>query len=181
MPMDIGLIIDVIIFGLLFFSIIRGWHVGFVIKIGHVVALIAAGICAGVIGEFCKKVVGIYVIMPVFKEKIEVSVVSAELVEKSVEAVCQNLAYYLVYAISFIILIIVFMKLVNLLKIVDKIPVIGTLNKIGGLLAGFVAEVIVLYLVGMILFGLFPMSMWNDLGLTREVIEGTMFLKRFVP
>lgn len=181
MPMDIGMILDVIILGLLVFSVIRGWYVGFVIKIGHVVALIAAGVCAGMIGEFGKKAVGIYVLMPVFKEKIEVSVVSAELVEKGAEAVCQNLAFYLLYAISFIVLFIVFMHLVNLLKIVDKIPVIGTLNKIGGLFAGFVAELIVLYLTGMILFGILPMSMWNHLGITQEVIEGTNLLRLFVP
>ena len=181
MPMDIGMILDVIILGLLVFSVIRGWYVGFVIKIGHVVALIAAGVCAGMIGEFGKKAVGIYVLMPVFKEKIEVSVVSAELVEKGAEAVCQNLAFYLLYAISFIVLLIVFMHLVNLLKIVDKIPVIGTLNKIGGLFAGFVAELIVLYLTGMILFGILPMSMWNHLGITQEVIEGTNLLRLFVP
>lgn len=181
MPMDIGLIIDVIIFGLLVFSIIRGWHVGFVIKIGHVVALIAAGVCAAMLGEFGKKAVGIYVLMPVFKEKIEVSGVSSELVEKGAEMVFQNLAYYLIYAISFFVLFLVFMHLVNMLKIVDKIPVIGKLNKLGGLFAGFIAELIVLYLIGMILFGIFPMSMWNDLGLTKEVIEGTIFLKLFVP
>ena len=53
----------------------------------------------------------------------------------------------IVFVVAFIVLSIICRYLVQVLRLVDKLPVVGTLDKFGGAVVGFVVAFIVLYFV----------------------------------
>lgn len=81
---------------------------------------------------------------------------------------------------AFIVLSIICRYLVQVLRLVDKLPVVGTLDKFGGAVVGFVVAFIVLYFVINLFFDIVPQSTLDGMGWTKEAVQKTMFIKGFL-
>lgn len=86
----------------------------------------------------------------------------------------------LVFVVAFIVLSILCRYLVQVLRLVDKLPVVGTLDKFGGAVVGFVVAFIVLYFVINLFFGIVPQSTLDGMGWTKEAVRKTMFISGFL-
>jgi len=84
------------------------------------------------------------------------------------------------YGIVFIIAAAVLGKAVQVLKVVEWIPLIGIVNKAGGAFAGFIGAFLVFYILFGFLFRVVPQEMWERWGLTQEVIDKTYLFKAFI-
>ena len=82
----------------------------------------------------------------------------------------------IVFVVAFIVLSIICRYLVQVLRLVDKLPVVGTLDKFGGAVVGFV----VLYFVINLFFDIVPQSTLDGMGWTKEAVQKTMFIKGFL-
>lgn len=87
---------------------------------------------------------------------------------------------YLVSSICFFVAVIVLYQVIRLLHIVDYVPILGKLNKAGGALVGFLTEFLFFYVICMVCFQLIPQSLWNQWGLTQDVVSNTWILQAFV-
>ena len=88
-----------------------------------------------------------------------------------------GIAQPFVFVPAFIVLSIACHCLVQALQLVDKIPVVATLDKFGGAVANFVVVFTVIYFVVNLLFGgLIPQSTLDDMGWTKEALNKTMFI-----
>lgn len=90
-----------------------------------------------------------------------------------------QVASLVIFQIVFFIVYRLLRQLVKLLKIVDHIPVIGPINHIGGAIAGFLVNFIIIYIVCSIFFGIVPQEFLDNLGLTKSAIEGSLLLQAF--
>ena len=86
----------------------------------------------------------------------------------------------IVFVVAFIVLSIICRYLVQVLRLVDKLPVVGTLDKFGGAVVGFVVAFIVLYFVINLFFDIVPQSTLDGMGWTKEAVQKTMFIKGFL-
>jgi hypothetical protein len=84
------------------------------------------------------------------------------------------------YGVFFVICVVALNQLAKVVRLVDWIPVIGTINKAGGAVLGFVLA----FVVCTILFGfacaVIPAEWWRQWGLTQEVIDNTYLLQAFM-
>lgn len=85
----------------------------------------------------------------------------------------------IVFVVAFIVLSIICRYLVQVLRLVDKLPVVGTLDKFGGAVVGFVVAFIVLYFVINLFFDIVPQSTLDGMGWTKEAVQKTCSLKAF--
>ena len=175
MQYSLGNVIDIILALLFLIAVFRGWRIGLALKVGHLVSLIAAGIVAGVVAGAMKFGVYEQFIRPYLEERAGSEAASG------MSVLGESISYYLLFGIIFAVALLVFRQLTSILKLVDKIPVIGTLNKAGGAVIGFLVQFLFLYILGRILFGIFPMQLWEERGLTKEIINQTYLLQAFVP
>lgn len=90
-----------------------------------------------------------------------------------------QMARPIVFPVVFLIALVILRQLVNVLKIVDHIPVAGTLNRIGGAVAGLVLNVIIIYILLSIFFVIVPQEFLDSLGLTKNAIENSILLQAF--
>lgn len=86
----------------------------------------------------------------------------------------------IVFVVAFIVLSLICRYLVQVLRLVDKLPVVGTLDKFGGAVVGFVVAFIVLYFVINLFFDIVPQSTLDGMGWTKEAVQKTMFIKGFL-
>lgn len=84
------------------------------------------------------------------------------------------------FPVFFLISVVVLNQLAKVVKIVEWIPVVGTVNKIGGALLGLLISVVVCYVFLQFFVTLCPEDLWKQFGLTKEVIEKTYLLKVFL-
>ena len=91
-----------------------------------------------------------------------------------------GLGIEIVFVVAFIVLSIICRYLVQVLRLVDKLPVVGTLDKFGGAVVGFVVAFIVLYFVINLFFDIVPQSTLDGMGWTKEAVQKTMFIKGFL-
>lgn len=82
--------------------------------------------------------------------------------------------------VFFVIAFAVFWKIAKIVKIVDWIPVVGTLDKFGGAVAGFCTAFLVCYFLFFFLGTVIPQRVWNGWGLTQEVVDKTYLLQAFL-
>lgn len=177
--MNTGQIFDLILVIFFLIGIIRGWMIGLAVKVGHVIAMIASCLTAHICGTLFQDVVGAIFVQPFLKGH-ENGIFAVQIVKNGLKAFSSSLAYDLIFLIVFIIAILVFSFVVQLLKIVDRIPVVGTLNKCGGALLGLVTEFIIIYIICTVLFSLVPQSTFDKIGLTKDIIRETKLLQFFV-
>ncbi len=176
--MNIGQIIDIVLGVIFLIGIIRGWVVGLAVKVGHVIALVGSWLAAHVTAFFLKDFVGKMFIRPFLKGHKD-GFFAAQIVKNGLKAVSSAIAYNLIFIVVFVIAILVLNFVVQILKIVDRIPVVGTLNKCGGALLGLVTEFIIIYIIFVIVFTLVPQASFDKIGLTKEVIRETKLLSFF--
>lgn len=172
---------DIVLAVLFLVAVCRGWYVGLAMKVGNLAAMVGASITAGLGANFLKSTVSRQWIMPYLESRAGKDFPGFKDVEQGISLVAENIAYYLLFGVIFVVALVVFHHVVKVLKLVDHIPVVGTLNKAGGALAGFLVEFIFFFILGRILFGLIPMESWGQMGLTREAIEASYLLRVFVP
>lgn len=106
----------------------------------------------------------------------QVAAVIAAYVLANLFASQAGMAKEIVFIIAFAVLSMVFRYVVLILKLVDKIPVIGTLDKIGGAILSFVVAFIVVYFAVNLLFHGVPQSILDSWGWTTEAVRKTMFI-----
>lgn len=176
--MNIGQIFDIILVVLFLIGIIRGWIIGLAVKVGHVIALVASCLAAHIAGILLKDTVGELFIQPILKGR-EDGIFAVQIVKNGIKGFSASLAYDLIFLVVLIVALLVFNFAVQLLKIVDRIPVVGTLNKFGGALLGLVTEFIVIYILFAVVFTLVPQSTFDKIGLTKEIIRETKLLQFF--
>lgn len=80
----------------------------------------------------------------------------------------------------FVIVFAVCWKIAKLVKIVDWIPVVGTLDKLGGAIAGFFTAFLICYFLFFLLGTVIPQQVWDKWGLTKEVVDKTYLLQAFL-
>lgn len=177
--MNVGQIADLIIAIFFLYGIIRGWFIGLAVKVGHLIALIAASITAHIAGVFLGNLIGESLILP-YLEKHMNGLAAAWIVGKGAAAFAGQIAYSVLFLLVFLIALLLFNHLVHILKIVDRIPVVGTLNKFGGALLGLVTEFIIIYILCAVIFTFVPQSSMDQIGLTQAMIRETYFLQFFV-
>lgn len=84
-----------------------------------------------------------------------------------------------VFSVVFLVVFAILRQVIKLLKIVDHIPVIGFVSHIGGALAGFLINFIIIYIICNIFFGIMPQELLDYWGLTKNAIEGSLLLQVF--
>lgn len=90
-----------------------------------------------------------------------------------------QIARPMVFSVVFLISLVILRQLVGILKIVDHIPVAGTINHIGGAIAGFLLNFIIIYIICSIFFVTVPKELLDSWGLTESAIESSILLKAF--
>lgn len=80
----------------------------------------------------------------------------------------------------FVVALVVFWQVAKLVKIVDLIPLVGTMDKLCGALAGFCIAFLICYFVLGFLDDVIAQKMWNEWGLTKKMVKETYLLKAFL-
>lgn len=181
MKFDIANVIDIVLAVLFLVAICRGWRIGLVMKVGHLAALVGASVLAGVVANLLKATVSSQWVVPYLERRAGEKLASMDGLDEGISFMAENMAYYLLFGVIFVVALMVLHHVVGVLKLVDYIPVVGTLNKLGGAVIGFVVEFVFFFILGRVLFGLIPMDSWAQIGLTGEMIEKSYLLQAFVP
>lgn len=84
------------------------------------------------------------------------------------------------YGVFFIAAAAVLGKVVQVLKVVEWIPLVGIVNKAGGAFAGFIGAFLVFHILFGFLFRTVPQELWEQWGLTQEIIDKTYLFKAFI-
>lgn len=82
--------------------------------------------------------------------------------------------------VVFLIAFVLLWRAVKLVKIVDWIPVVGGLDRLGGAVVGFGLAFLVCLVLFSFLGAALPVKTWNEWGLTREMIDKTYILRVFL-
>lgn len=180
MQLTTGNIIDIIMAVSFLFAIIRGWQVGLVIKLAHLIAVIASCAVAHVVANILKSSVGSKFILPILEEKAGEEMALIPYAEEGISFVADSVAYYLISTICFILVIVLLYQLIKVLHIVDYVPVVGKINKAGGAIVGFLVEFMFFYIICTVVFNVLPQDTLQQWGLSESVISHTFILQAFV-
>lgn len=177
--MEITTIIDIIIAILFLQAIFTGFFRGLVVMVARLVAALVAYFGAMLAAESLKSVIADQWILPALTSRMEQG--SQFLAGFALEKAAGGLSYLVVFLVVFTLLQILFRCAINLLKVVDRIPMIGMLNRLGGAIAGFFLVFLILFLIGNLFFRLIPEELLRNWGFTQKAIRDTIFLQSFVP
>ena len=168
--------LDIFVLLIMALAVWRGWSQGLVMKAAQLGVVVAACIIAGIAADLLKGRLGSGLILPAFQEKIPLSGV----LETEIASAADNFAWGIVYFISFLVALLVLRHLIKILNIVDHIPVISTVNRLGGAVVGFTMAFVLLYVVCILAFRMIPQATIEEWGLTGEIIEKTHIFRVFV-
>lgn len=180
MPMPVTTMLDYGIGILLIVSVIIGYHRGLVLTIARVIALAVSYVGAGMTANILKGSVGHLIASSLLEKQTADSMLGA-LAQPALEAAAEGIAYSVLFFIAFFVLELVLMHLVNVLKVVDHIPVVGKINKLGGAVVGFFWVFLILLLLGNVFFTYIPKEVQHQMGFTRKAVKETVLLNVFVP
>ena len=171
--MEISTIIDIVIAVLFLVAVLNGWCQGLIMKVASLMVVIISYVFAGVLS----KIISPYIAKFLSKQ------ISPDvwIVKNSLKTVSEAFSYSVVFAIMFFLIGLVLRRLIKILKIVDYIPVIGFVNRLGGAVVGFLVTFIMIYIIVSILFTILPQAELNSIGLTQKAIDNTVLLSVFVP
>lgn len=175
-----GNVIDIVLAVSFGVAIIRGWHIGLVQKLAHLIALMVASGISHLAGNALKETVAKEILLPALEKGSKETIDGIPYAREGLSYGAGTLAYYLIFAVVFVVVMLVLNQLIRGLKIVDYIPVVGLLNKVGGAFVGFLTEFVVLYILFYVFFHLIPGTVWESIGLTDQMIDQTYLLKVFV-
>lgn len=103
------------------------------------------------------------------------------LAEKAVLEAARGMAYSLLFFIAFVVLQFLLFRVIKALKLVDYVPVVGKLNKLGGALLGFLWVFLLCFLIGNVFFTYVPKQVQKEWGFTNKAVERTVLLQSFRP
>lgn len=173
-------IVDLVI-GLLFLvSVVTGYHRGLVITLVRIAALAVSYIGAAAVAKTTGDVLGRTVVLPILKKSLEGSpagVIPEQMLMEAVDGIAYSLLFFLIFSV----LQVIFLLLVRMLKPVDKLPVVGKLNKLGGAVFGFLWVFILCLLLGNVFFTYVPKQVRRQMGLGKRAVQETVLLNVFVP
>lgn len=155
----------------------RGWSQGLAVKVAQLGALIAACIVAGTAANLLKGKLGSGFILPAFQENIPLPGMPGT----EIASAADSFAWGIVYFVSFLISLLVLRHLLKILNLLDHIPIIGAINRLGGAIVGFTVAFVLLYVVCSLIFRMMPQAVAGEWGVTEEIIEKTHIFKVFVP
>lgn len=108
---------------------------------------------------------------------------AGQLAGAAAQAVVQPIGMAIGRGIAFIVLFFLFIAAVhifeNLSLAISHVPILGTLNRIGGALLGFVKAVLVLFVLCTLISALLPALAFSSFPLTSSVIDHTTVFKFF--
>lgn len=85
------------------------------------------------------------------------------------------------FLVCYLVLSIIFRCAVQILNLVDRIPVIGALNHIAGAVCGFLVAFLLIYLLVSLVLGLVPQEALDQVGLTETAVKHSLLLGAFAP
>lgn len=85
------------------------------------------------------------------------------------------------FLVCYLILSIAFRCAVQILNLVDRIPVIGVINHLAGAVCSFLAAFILIYLLVSLILGMVPQTALDQIGLTKTAVEHSVLLGAFAP
>ena len=145
--------------------------------IARVVAMVAAMFAARYLAGMAAPSVGEHWIVPLLNQIQTGSEVSDAILHKSLETMAQDIAYGVAYILLFAILQIVFAYVMGLFGFINSIPVIGTLNRIAGIVLGVLWFFMLVSLLAVIVFQLLPVEVRESLGITEALIKDSRVLQ----
>ncbi len=173
-------ITDIVFAVLLIISCINGYIRGLVIMIARIASFVISYFLAVFIAKSLKTVVASTIIMPVIEASMKDKTVSM-LAKTATKALSENIAYFVIFMLVIVIIQIVFGIIMNLLKLVDKIPVVGKINKLGGAAAGFLCTFLIIFCIVNLTFTYLPYKTLKSAGYSRKHVRETYILSAIVP
>ena len=161
-------------------TVLLGYHRGLVVMLARGVAMIAAYIGARALAVLSGDLLGQQLLLPFLQNSSQKNFLG-ELVETTITDAAEGIAYSVVFFLAFVVLEFLLLHLVNGLKIIDSVPVVGKLNKLGGAVVGFFLVFLILLLVGNIFFTYIPKEAQREMGFTKKAVKETVLLNVFVP
>ncbi len=182
MPMTNVEMIDMVIGILLVVSLISGYCTGLVMTVARILVTVVSYIGAGIVAKEGKEWAGKLLLSSILNGKnSEFAESLGELAKPLLQETAEGLAYSLLFFVSFFVIQIVLMQLIKVLKIVDYIPVVGKINKLGGAVAGFLWMFVVVLLVSNVFFTYVPKEARKEMGITKKAAKETVLFQAFVP
>ncbi|MCX4327489.1 MAG: CvpA family protein [Lachnospiraceae bacterium] len=169
--MDIIKAIDIVIAILLIASVVSGYMTGLVTKAAQLASLVAAYFIASFAADLLSPGLSGFI-----NGKMESTAMPAgAFVADTAESIVHHAVFTIIFIISFIIL----RHAANIFKITSHLPVIGKLDRIGGAIAGFLVNFIIIYIICSLFFGIMPQDMLDNIGLTKKAIRDSVLLQAF--
>ncbi len=175
--MGIVHIVDMVIGISLLFSIWMGYRRGLVVTVARIAAMVVSYLGAVLVAGACKEVVASKIILPLlFTVQHSLAALSGD----AATAVAERIAYAAVFALAFAVLELALTFLISLLKLVDRIPVIGLLDRLGGAIFGFLWVFLFCLVLGNVFFSYVPAKLRHQWGFTEKAVRDTILLNVFM-
>lgn len=176
--MGIVNIVDLIIGVCFILSVLIGYHRGFVVTIARLMAMVVSYLGAVAVARVCQKQIAVSIILPVLAKQMDIKLLGG-IGEEALTAAAEGISYTLVFAVMFSVLQFVFLLLVSALRLVDHVPVLGKLNKLGGAVLGFFWMFLLCLLLGNVFFTYVPKELRHQWGFTKKAVQNTVLLSVF--
>lgn len=170
--------VDLIIGVCFIFSVLIGYHRGFVVTIARLMAMVVSYLGAVAVARVCQTEIAVNIILPVLEKQLDIKLFG-EIGGEALTAAAEGLSYTLIFAVIFSVLQLVFLIVVSALKLVDHIPVLGKLNKLGGAVLGFFWMFLLCLLLGNVFFTYVPKELRHQWGFTKKAVQNTVLLSVF--
>jgi uncharacterized membrane protein required for colicin V production len=171
---------DIVIAICILVSVLVGYHRGFLVTIARIVAMVASYIGAILAAEMLKKTLAQTLFVPMIRQGLG-NGAFADLAQEALLQTAEGIAYSVVFFVVFALLQFVLLRAIHVLKLVDHIPVLGTMNKLAGGVLGFFGVFILCILLGRVFFTYVPDSLRSQWGFTGKAVQQTVLLNAFVP
>lgn len=161
-------------------AVLTGYFRGLILSVARIVAMIVSYLGAAFVATAGKQWVGSWICSAVLQGQDPDSLFGT-LAQPVLQETGEGIAYTVLFFVAFLLLEAVLLHVVNLLKLVDHIPVVGKLNKLGGAVAGFFWMFLICLLLGNVFFSYVPKEVQKEMGFTKKAIKETILLNVFVP
>lgn len=178
--MKLTQMIDSIIGICFLISVLVGYYRGLIVTIARIVAMVASYLGAVLAAEALKGVIARLVFLPLLNRQLEGSLFAGIAGEALLE-IAQGIAYSVVFFVVFALLEFILFRVVHALKLIDHVPVLGRLNRLGGAVLGFFWVFLLCLLLGNVFFTYVPKELQHQWGFTKTEVQNTVLLNVFVP
>lgn len=161
-------------------SVFLGYHRGLVLTVARVAAMAAAYIGARSLAVLSSGMLARQFILPGLQDRLENNLLNG-LAEAALTESAEGIAYSFVFCVALFVLEFVLLRLINGFRLLDDIPVVGKLNKLGGAVVGFLWVFLLCLLVGNVFFTYIPKELQHKMGFTEKAVQETVLLNVFVP